>query len=197
MAALVLAGGIAASAATTHPVASAHSAAQVALRGGETSVTTGPGIAKALLANDVVPIAIGPGSESLKPNLSAPAVQLTFPVTGGKVSLSPLAGNIDHRGGIFFYDTKTGHDIAVSDFIISLKHADLTGIVNGNSKARVVLFWLNLAHAKLHVHGSIVTASNIGVTLSGVAASALDTTLGTTLFTSGLPVGTAVTTLKV
>jgi hypothetical protein len=196
MAALVLAGGIAASAATT-PVPSAHNAAEVALRGGETSVTTGTGIAKALLANDVVPIAIGPGAGSLKPDLSAPAVQLTFPVTGGKVSLSPLAGNIDHRGGIFFYDTKTGHDIAVSDFIISLKHADLTGIVNGNSKARVVLFRLNLAHAKLRVHGSWVTASHIGVSLTRVAASALDATLGTKLFTAGLAVGTAVTKIKV
>ncbi len=192
-AALVLAGAAGASAATSHTSAGT---SRLALRGGSTSVTTGKGIAVALLSNGIVPVAVSPGAEALRPNLSAPAVRLTFPVTGGRVSLSPLGGNIDHRGGILFFSTKTGKDIEVSNFIISLKHADLTGIVNGNRKARVVLMWLNLSHAKLRVYRHVVIATNIGVRLSGTAAHALDASLGTTLFTAGLPIGTASTTVR-
>jgi len=196
-AALLVAGVGTAAAAPAHPVASVRTAAWVALRGGNTTVTTGTGIAGALLANDIVPIAVSPGTEALGPDLRAPAVRLTFPVSGGRVSLAPLAGSISHRGGIVFFDTKTGKDLEVSDFIISLRHADLTGIVNGNPRARVVLLWLTFTHARLRVHGQWVTASNIGVTLSGGAASALDAALGTTLFTSGLPLGTATAVLRV
>jgi hypothetical protein len=190
-AALVLTGTAAATAATQH------TAAGVALRGGHTTVTTGKGIASVLLTNGIVPIAVSPGSEALRPDLTAPAVSLTFPVTGGRVSLQPLGGSIGHRGGILFFDTKTGKDVEVSNFVISLRHADLTGIVNGNPKARVVLLRLNLAHATLHVYRHWVVASNIGLTLSAGAASALDAALGTTLFTGGLRLGSARTVLHI
>jgi len=182
----------AALAATTHHPAP-HS---IGLRGGHTTVTTGKGIAAALLGAGIVPIAVAPGAEALKPNLSAPAVSLTFPVTGGRVSLSPLHGSIAHRGGILFYDTATGKDVLVSNFVISLQHADLTGIVNGNPKSRVALLNLSLAHAHLRVHGHVVDASNIGLSLTATAASALDASLGTTLFTAGLALGTASTYLR-
>lgn len=192
-AALLVAGaGLAdAAAATTHP------GGKVALRGGHTTVTTGKGIAEALLANDIVPIAISPGAEALQPDLASPVVTLTFPVTGGRVGLSPLGGYVNHSGGILFFNTKNDKDVAVSDFTISLKHADLTGIVNGNPRARVVVLWLNLSHAKLKVRGRVVTATNIGLTLSAVAAGALDTSLGTTIFTPGLALGTASTQLRI
>jgi hypothetical protein len=196
LAVLVMAGGAAtAAAASAQPHAT--STAKVRLHGGHTSVTTGKGIATALLGSGIVPLATAPGSQTLRSLASGPAAEFSFPVTGGRVSLSPLAGNIDHDGGIFFYNTKNGKDIEVSNFIISLRQADLTGIVNGNPKARVVIFWLHLAHARLSVHGHQVTASRIGVSLSATAASALDAALGTTIFTPGLKVGTARTTLRV
>jgi hypothetical protein len=194
-AALVLAGTAAASAAPQR--AASNQAAAIALRGGHTTVTTGKGIASALLANSIVPIAVSPGSEALAANLKAPAVRLTFPVTGGRVGLKPLGGSIVHRGGILFVDTKTGKSVEVSNFVISLKHADLTGIVNGNPKARVVLLWLNFSHAALHASRHWVVASNIKLTLSAGAASALNSALGTTLFAGGLPLGSARTVLHV
>jgi len=196
LAALAIAGSAATAAAVPGHVHPAR-AAGVPLRGGRTSVTTGDGIAAALLANGIVPLAAAPGSQTLLLPASGPAAEFSFPVTGGRVSLSPLGGNIDHRGGILFYNTKNGKDIEVSDFIISLGKADLTGIVNGNPGARVVIFSLSLAHAKLSVHRHWVTASGIGVTLSATAASALDAALGTAVFTPGLAVGTATTTLRV
>ena len=186
-----------ASAATAGAAAPAHHATKVWLRGGRTTVTTGPGIATALLEHGIVPIAIAPGAESLAPSLSSPVVRLSFPVTGGRVSLSPLGGYLAHRGGILFDDLTTGKNVEVSNFVIRLRRADLTGIVNGNPKARVALFRLSFAHAHLRVRGQWVTATNIGVVLTGTAASALDSTLGTSLFTAGLPIGTASTRFRV
>ena len=55
----------AASAATSQP-ARAQAAAAVHLRSGATAVTTAPGIAAALLANGIVPLATWPGSQSVQ-----------------------------------------------------------------------------------------------------------------------------------
>ena len=124
-------------------------ASSVHLKGGTTSVTTASGIAVALFKNGIVPVATLPGREAIKYRHGQVAAKFGFPVTGGKVSLSPLGGSITHRGGILFIDLGTGKKIKVSDFVISLTHGTLTGIVNGNPKARVTLFNLSLAHATL------------------------------------------------
>ena len=149
-----------------HPAASA-----VHLRGGTTTVTTASGIAVALFKNGIVPVATLPGREVIKYRHGQVAAKFGFPVTGGKVSLSPLGGSITHRGGIAFIDLSTGKKIRVSDFVISLTHATLTGIVNGNAKARVTLFNLSLAHATLKASRHFVRASGIVVTLTKTAAS--------------------------
>ncbi|HEX9065397.1 MAG TPA: hypothetical protein VF843_09825 [Streptosporangiaceae bacterium] len=190
-AAALLAGGAAsASAAAVHPAAS------VQLKGGRTSVTTGPGIALTLLKNGIVPIATWPGTQSLVSGKGGPAARFTFPVTGGRVSLSPPSGDIRHRGGILFFNAANGKHVQVSRFTIDLKHADLTGIVNGNAKVRVPLFNLSLAHAKIKAGNHVVTVRGIVVKLTAVAAKALNAALGTKLFASGLTLGTASTTLR-
>jgi hypothetical protein len=51
-----------------------------------------------------------------------------FPVTGGRVGLSPFGARIRHRGGILFFNAKNGKAIKVSRFIISLNRKDLTGM---------------------------------------------------------------------
>jgi hypothetical protein len=192
----LLAGSATAASAATSQPARAQAAAAVHLRSGATAVTTAPGIAAALLANGIVPLATWPGSQSVQSPASGPAVRLTFPVTGGRVTLSPLGGTIDHRGGILFLNVKNGKKIKVSRFTIDLTHADLTGIVNGNRHARVPLFRLDLSHARLTAGKHIVTARGIGVTLTAVAAKALNAALGTKLFSAGLKLGTASTLLR-
>jgi hypothetical protein len=168
----------------------------VRLTGGTTAVTTAPGVAVALVKNGIVPVATLPGRETIKYRHGQVAAKLAFPVTGGKVSLSPLGGFITHRGGILFIDLKSGKHIKVSDFVISLSHANLTGIVNGNPKQRVPLFHLSLAHATLKGGHHSVEAKGIVVTLTKTAAGALDSALGTSLFTAGLKLGTATTVLR-
>ncbi len=179
----------AASAATSQPTRA--QAAAVHLRGGTTAVTTAPGIAAALAKNGIAARATWPGRESVLSLKSGPAARFTFPVTGGRVTLSPLGGTIGHRGGILFSNVKNGKKIEVSQFTIDLTHADLTGIVNGNPQVRVPLFRLDLSHARLTAGQHIVTARGIGLKLTAAAAKALDAALGTRLFSAGLNLGTA------
>jgi len=169
--------------------------AAVSLTGGATTVTTAPGVAEALLGNGIVPLASWPASQSVQSVSGGPAVRFTFPVTGGHVTLNPLGGQIGHSGGILFLNARTGKEIEVSQFVIDLTHADLTGIVNGNPSARVALFNLDLAHATLAAGHHTVTATWIVLTLTPGAASALDAALGTKLFHAGLELGNAGTNL--
>jgi hypothetical protein len=194
---LLAAGAGAATAASASPSAPAHHGHPVLLRAGETTVWTAPGIAGALLSNGIVPIATLPGTAGAAIGKTSATVRFRFPVTGGSVGLKPLRGAIRHAGGILFFDPKTGGKIEVSNFIISLKAADLTGIVNGDPHARVALFDLSLGHARLHVGRHQIVATGIQLTLTAVAASALDATFGTTLFTSGMLIGTASTHLHI
>jgi hypothetical protein len=186
--------GMATASASTHSPARSHSS--VRLRGGTTTVTTAPGIAVTLIKNGIVPIGIAPGTERLTLANGSPVARFAFPVTGGKVSLSPRGGTIDHRGGILFADVKTGKHVEVSDFIIDLTHGDLTGIVNGNPSARVALFTLSLAHAQLSAGRHCLTATGITVDLTPGAAAALNSALGTTLFAGGLDLGTAAASVR-
>lgn len=180
--------------ASTQSPASTHSS--VRLKGGVTTVTTAPGIALTLIRNGIVPVGVAPGTEQLALVHGSAAARFAFPVTGGKVSLSPLGGTIGHRGGILFADYKTGKHVEVSDFVIDLTHGDLTGIVNGSPSARVPLFTLGLAHAKLSAGKHCLTATGITVDLTAGAAAALNRALGTTLFSGGLDLGTAATSVR-
>jgi hypothetical protein len=193
---LFLGMGGAATAATASAASRAPAWSRVRLTGGDTSVTTAPGIAAALLGHGIVPLAVLPGTEGASVGSNGVAVVFTFPVTGGWANLSTLHGSIRHSGGILFTDPATGKQIEVSDFVISVHQGVLTAEVNGNAGARVPLLDLSLAHATVHAGWHQVRISGITLTLTKTAASALDTTFGTTLFTAGLKLGTASTTLR-
>jgi hypothetical protein len=170
-------------------------AAQIRLTGGETTVTTAPGIATALLGNGIVPIATLPGTAGAQLG-GGVAVRFTFPVTGGWLNTAKLAGTIWHKGGILFADLPAGKQIAVSDFFINVHQGVLTAEVNGNPKVRVPLLKLSLAHATIRKGWHYIKISGIVLTLTSTAASALDATFGTSLFKPGLELGTASTLLR-
>jgi len=192
---LVLAGGVA-SASTAGASQQCPTHSVVRLTGGQTTLTTAPGIAAALLGHGIVPLATLPGTEGAAVTASGVTVRFGFPVSGGVVNLSKLTGAIDHRGGILFIDPATGKEIAVSNFVINLKQRVLTAIVNGNPKARVPLLSLSLTGAKVVAGKHTVAVSGIVARLTKTAASALDATFGTSLFTPGLELGTAATLLR-
>jgi hypothetical protein len=188
--------GALAGTASASTAAPARASAAVGLTGGQTSVTTAPGLAGVLLKHDIVPIATLPGTEGAGSGAGGVYVRFTFPVTGGKVNLAKLTGTIDHSGGILFLDPVTGKEIAVGDFTINVGQRDLTAIVNGNPKERVPLLSLGLGGAKITASKHAVRISGIVVRLTATAAGALDATFGTTLFTAGLELGTASTLIR-
>jgi hypothetical protein len=174
----------------------AQQAHQVRLTGGDTSVTTAPGIAAALLGHGIVPVATLPGTEGARIGSGGVVVRFTFPVTGGWLNAAKLTGTIWHKGGILFADVPAGKQILVSDFVISVHQGVLTAEVNGNPKVRVPLLRLSLAHAAIASGRHYVRITGIVVTLTGAAASALNATFGTSLFKLGLELGTANTVLR-
>jgi hypothetical protein len=183
-------------AASSASASTASQSSQVRLTGGETTVTTAPGIAAALLSNGIVPVATLPGTEGAQIGAGGIAVKFTFPVTGGWLNAGKLTGTIWHKGGILFADVPAGKQILVSDFVISVHQGVLTAEVNGSSKTRVPLLKLSLAHATIHKGWHSIKISGIGLTLTSTAASALDATFGTSLFQPGLKLGTASTVLR-
>ena len=164
------------------------------VKGGRTTVTTGPGIAATLLKNGILPVVTWPGREGIVTK-GGFAVTTGFPVTGGRASLAPLGGTVNHKGGIKFYNVANGSSLQVGNFIIDLSAGNLTGTVNGTA-TRVPVFTLDLSKAGISVKGSTVTFTNVGLVLTDTAAGALNQTLGTSLFAGGLRFGSAKSTVK-
>lgn len=184
-----LVGGLAAPAA-------AQTSSATPLAGGTTTVTTGPGIAKTLLRNGILPIATPPGRQSFGYGRGGLTVSFSFPVTGGAVDLGTLAGTIEHRGGIVFVNVRNGKRLKVSNFVIDTATGVLTGRVN-DTATRVPVFDLDLSAATVDAHGRRVKVGNIDVRLTAAAAGALNQALGTSVFGGGLDLGTARTSLRV
>ena len=186
-----------ASAATSHSsTAKAPAAAARVFTAGTTRITTGPGIAQALLKNGIVTYPTKPARQSQRSVGGGSAIQFTFPVASGRIGLTPLGGNIYHRGGILFFNTRSGKAIAISSFVINLNHASVFGIVNG-AKVRVPLFRFNASGTKLWAGTKWFTAKGVGLTVNSTGAATLNAALGTSMFTPGLALGTARTVLRV
>jgi hypothetical protein len=113
---------------------------------------------------------------------------IAFPITGGSLDLSSLAGTIEHSGGLQFSAGKT--TLGVQDFVIDTAKGVLTAKVSGTS-TRVPLLDLNLSGASIKPDSKGVTVTNVKATLTAEAAAALNKTFGVSLFTKGIPVGTA------
>ncbi|MBK3640036.1 hypothetical protein [Streptomyces sp. MBT33] len=162
----------------------------VHIKGGHTSVTVAPAIAKALLSNGIAPIVTRPGKPSLTTVGGQPTLKATYPITGGSLTANPLGGKIKHSGGLKFTNVFNGRSLEVKNFTIDLTKGRLTGLVAG-TKTRVPVFKLDLstAHVKLGKHKA--DATNVTLKLTKEAAGALNSTLKTKVFSTGLTVGTA------
>jgi hypothetical protein len=187
--ATVLAGGLSGTAAATPATATP-------LVGGTTTVTTGPGIASTLLRNGILPVATPPGRQSFGFGSGGLRTSFSFPVTGGAVDLSTLAGTITHRGGVVFINLRNGKRLTVDNFVIDTRTGILTGRVNKTS-TRVPVFTLDLSAATVSANGNRVKVGDIDVRLTATAAGALNQALASHVFVAGLDFGTARTTLRV
>lgn len=184
---LVPAAGAASAAAATRP----HPHFHVPVRGGSTSITTKLGVVEAVLAAGVAPFTTAPASEAL---LSRGRLRFTFPVSGGSIQTTlPPNGHVNHRGGIKLFKLTGGTAVKISNFNINLAARSLTGILNNNPGARIKIFSLGLVHANFNPGVHSITVSNITVSLTGAAASALNHALGVPLFHGGQVIGIAKT----
>lgn len=113
---------------------------------------------------------------------------IAFPITGGEVAPDTLAGTIEHRGGLEF--SAGGTTLGVKNFVIDTAAGVLTAKVAGTD-TRIPLLDLDLAGATITTDDKGVTISGVAGTLTAEAAAALNATFGVSLFTEGIPVGTA------
>ena len=123
----------------------------------------------------------------------APGLQ-TVVLSGGSIQTTlPPNGHVNHRGGIKLFKLTGGTAVKISNFNINLAARSLTGILNNNPGARIKIFSLGLVHANFNPGVHSITVSNITVSLTGVAAKALNNALGVPLFHGGQVIGIAKT----
>ena len=153
------------------------------ISGGVTTVTLDEAIAEAVIGAGVTPSAVGVGTLD--------GLTFEFPITGGDLSDEVIPGStIEHDGsgiqfaagdisltiGDFLIDTTS---LIISGFALSMNPAagDVVDIADG-----VPLFGLGL---------NTEEGLPFVVSLTGTAASVLNATFGTDLFSDGLRIGTA------
>jgi len=159
-------------------------AAPVAVVGRNTSVVLNPATGAALKQAGITVTPVAPAKAK---------TALVFPVTGGHVVVTSLAGTIQHSGGLTF--SHAGNSVTLTGFIVNTETKQLTATAGGQS---VPVFDLNLASIKRASgpNGSVL-ASNIGLNLTEQAASALNSGLMVSTFKAGLNFGIATLTVAV
>lgn len=170
---------------TTHSTTTGHTPSTVKIKGGTTSLTIAAGTAAVLTKNGVTVSAVRPAK--------AHSTTFSFPIKSGRVDPATAAGTIRHSGGLKFH---AGHTtLVVKDFVIDTTKGVLTARVGG-TKTRIPLLKLDTSKAKISADGSWLTVSGVGASLTPEAAAALNKTFGVSLFTAGLPIGTAKITAR-
>jgi len=164
------------------PATTTYVSAHATVIGKSTTVIVNPAISAALNHAGITVSAVAPATAK---------TSLRFPVSGGQIVVATLAGTVDHSGGLTF--KRSGKSVTLSNFVINTKTKKLTATVGGQS---MPIFNLNHARPK-HVsrpHG-IVVASNIKLTVTSQAATALNSDLGVSTFRTGMNFGIATLTV--
>lgn len=148
---------------------------------GSTALKLDGAVAKVLSKNKVTVAPVKPASV-MKGAIS-------FPITGGTLDPVSAAGTVPHSGGLRFQSGK--RKLVVRNFIVNTGKGTLTAQVG---TARVPLLSLDLSKAKITRSGLGVVVRNVGVALTGTAASALNKTFKVKLFRKGLRIGAVTVT---
>ncbi len=160
--------------------AGAAGAADTTATGGTTTLKLGGPTAGLLAIAGVSVKAVAPATKS--------SSGLKFPISGGTIRPATLRGSINHRGAIRFGLGGKSIVLRKPRVTVTTKSASLSATIGGR---RISLLRLSLAKAKLSSSGATTaTASNIAATLSSQGARAINKAIGTSLFESGLKVGT-------
>lgn len=171
--------------------------ATIPISGGVTSVTVNPGVTKALLNNRILPYATD-AKTSLVWTKQGPTVRYGFPitsdsfVTAGGNPLTISGGEIAHTGGVRFVNLRNFKALKVSDFDIRLGEGLLYATKVNNQPAEVPVFTVIPTTLQPTITSDgFAVLTGVRLELTQAAADALNSSLNTTVFTAGLPFGTA------
>jgi len=154
---------------------------------GQTSVTLSTELVSALTSLNVQ--ASGFGNTRIKNGVAR------FGITGGSVDLTRTRVEIAHSGGLTLRAGVT--EVSLTDFVITNldNETTLTGLVilNGEVVDRVPLFNLQVGRVGTSAKRGRdnLDIDNVGVTLTEVAANALNQAFGVTAFVAGFNIGAA------
>jgi hypothetical protein len=172
-------------------VANAGTSTTVRLDRGSTSLTTDTATTGVLVSHGILPLPVGSATVTPVVNHGI-ALRYRFPITGGMVDATTLAGYIKHSGGLRFLNLANGKTLTLTNFKILIgAHPGLSAIVNGNPSVRVRILNLDLSGASVEKDIPWVTVSNVKATLTTTAADALNGALGVGFFSRGITLGTA------
>lgn len=209
LAAVALVGGLAlaagacgSSSSTSSPATTAKSGAAApaadkvtalpSLMGKGTTVTLNPQTATALTS---LKLTVTPFGSATAAKTASGGTAVTFPITSGyaeihsDTSFKPgyIAGNINHFGsGLTF--AGGGKSLTLANFVVDPGASMLYATVGAMNAVPVAT--LDGTAVKAGMEGGDVTLDGTVAKLTQTAASALDTTFGTTAVTAGLPLGT-------
>lgn len=179
-------------AAVIAPAAGANTSSTVRLDGVRTTLSTDPGTTKALVGNGILPLPVSPATVGVRWTKDGPSLRYGFPITRGRVDATSLAGSINHSGGLRFVNLANGKQLALTKFRIVIgAHPGLSALVNGKPDMRVRILNLDLSGATIAENPPSVTVRGVKATLTATAASALNDTLGVSVFSRGITLGTA------
>ena len=172
--------------------ATTSSGSTVHLNGTRTTLTTNPATTGVLVSHGILPLPVGPATVAPHFGDHGLSLRYGFPITGGRVNATTLAGYMNHSGGLRFVNLANGHTLTLTNFRIRISaHPGLTAAVNGDPSVRVRILNLDLSHAMVDKNPPTVKVSNVKATLTRTAASALNGALGVSFFSKGITLGTA------
>jgi len=152
---------------------------EVVISGGTTTLTPAPEISAALSALGVTLTPTGNATQTTN--------GLGFPITGGKVNAKTFAGTALHTGS-GFTASRGAASLTLSDFAINIDATpSLSALVAGT---RAELLALDTSSITVGPVAGGLVGANIGATLTPAAAAALNAAFDTTVFSSGLRLGT-------
>lgn len=160
------------------------------LAGGYTELTTYPATTKALIANKVLPLPVFPSWVVPTSADGQLALKYRFYITGGQIDGSTLAGEIYHSGGLKFVNLKNGKSLTVRSFTIDTAKAQLTAWIPALN-VRAPILDLDLGGVEAAPGAIYTKVGPVAADLTDVAAGALNSTLGTGIFTGDTKIGTA------
>ena len=169
----------------------------VKLHSGSVTITFSPSVYAALTKQTTGPFAVN--------NTMAPVVpatektsQFSFPISGGKLTLSTLKGKVSTKGGINLMDSKT-----VGGFFTTTSQGELVSFrFNFGGSAQLILNFVGSSttknvpfatlvtkKAKHSVHGKSVSVTHVAVKLTKTGAQLMNSFVSG--FKTGEQIGTA------